>query len=110
MDDPSVEPRDTRRAIVMGGSVVPSGDGQADFSFYLDGHRMAAGKSGLRGYGVTRPLIEAMIRDRVAKLPNVEIVDKTEAVGLHVTDAQTRGVELRHRRSPVDSLRPTDSG
>jgi 2-polyprenyl-6-methoxyphenol hydroxylase-like FAD-dependent oxidoreductase len=72
-----------------------SGDGQDRFSWYLDGHKMAEAVSGLRGYGVSRPLIEALIRDRVAALPNVTIADHTEVTGFRSTSGRITGVHVR---------------
>jgi 2-polyprenyl-6-methoxyphenol hydroxylase-like FAD-dependent oxidoreductase len=76
---------------------VPSGDGQADFSWYLDGHKMASAATGLTGYGATRPFIESMIRDRVAALPNVTITDGAEVTSLVRTGGQITGVHVRQR-------------
>ncbi|MEE4540636.1 FAD-dependent monooxygenase [Streptomyces sp. V4-01] len=82
----------------MASAGVPSGDGQADFSWYLDGHKLAVAASGLRGYGVTRPLIETMIRDRVRSLPQVTLREEAEVAGLLVDDGQVRGVRVRQRQ------------
>lgn len=76
---------------------VPSGDGQADFAWYLDGHKMAGATSGLRGYGATRPLIESLIRDRVAALPNVSVTDGCEVTGLLSENGRVVGVDMRRR-------------
>jgi 2-polyprenyl-6-methoxyphenol hydroxylase-like FAD-dependent oxidoreductase len=79
----------------MAAAGAPSADGQADFSWYLDGHKMAGAVSGLRGYGVSRPLIEALIRDRVAALPNVTIADRTEVTGFLSTSGRIAGVHVQ---------------
>lgn len=81
----------------MAAAGVPSGDAQADFSWYLDGHRMAGAVSGLTGYGVTRPLVEAMIRDRVRSLPNVTVQEGAEATGLLVDDGRVQGIRVRRQ-------------
>lgn len=39
-------------ADAMTSAGVPSGDGQEDFSWFLDGHKMAGPVSGLPGYGL----------------------------------------------------------
>lgn len=83
---------------------VPSGDGQADFSWFLDGHKMAAATSGLRGYGVSRPLIEAMIRDRVRALPNVSVVEDVRVGGLAVDDDRVAGVRVRRHEGAEETV------
>jgi len=57
----------------------------------------------------SRDLIEAVVRRRVLSIPNVEVRDGTEVVGLTTDDSGTRvtGVELRPRRPgdwPVEHL------
>ncbi|WP_203743967.1 FAD-dependent oxidoreductase [Actinoplanes cyaneus] len=54
--------------------------------WYNDGHRMRRAPSDLIGIGVSRPLLEHVIRSRVAALPGVELVPGTEVTGL-LTDA-----------------------
>ncbi|MCZ4603522.1 FAD-dependent monooxygenase [Streptomyces sp. Lzd4kr] len=83
---------------------VPSGDGQADFSWFLDGHKMAAATSGLRGFGLSRPLIEAMIRDRVRALPNVSLVDNAEVNGLVVRDSQVVGARVQRQEGATETV------
>jgi 2-polyprenyl-6-methoxyphenol hydroxylase-like FAD-dependent oxidoreductase len=87
---------------------VPSGDGQADFAWYLDGHRMASATSGLPGYGATRPLIEMSIRDRVVALPNVSIVEGSEITGLLGENGRAVGVRVRQRSSGTTELVSAD--
>ncbi|WP_037854883.1 FAD-dependent oxidoreductase [Streptomyces sp. NRRL S-340] len=83
---------------------VPSGDGQADFSWFLDGHRMARAVSGLRGFGVSRPQAERMIRDRVRALPNVSLVDDTQVDGLLVDDGRVAGVRIRRHTGAEETV------
>jgi 2-polyprenyl-6-methoxyphenol hydroxylase-like FAD-dependent oxidoreductase len=87
---------------------VPSGDGQADFSWYLDGHKMASATSGLSGYGVTRPLIETLIRYRVAALPNVSITGDTEVTGLLTRSGTVVGVRARQQHAETSRATPAD--
>ena len=61
---------------------VPTGDYQLDHHMYLDGLLLAPAECGLTLYGASRQLIEQLIRDRVAALPNVTILDGVAAVGL----------------------------
>ncbi|MFF4903174.1 FAD-dependent oxidoreductase [Streptomyces sp. NPDC001068] len=83
---------------------VPSGDGQADFSWFLDGHRMAGATSGLRGFGVSRPQIEEMIRDRVGALPNVTVVAGAQVDGLLVDDGRVAGARVRRHTGAEESV------
>lgn len=83
--------------LIAAGSAT--GDIQSDFRWYLDGYLMRRGTSGLRGIGLSRPLIELMIRTRVAALPGVKIVDSTDVLAL-VTTADTErvtGVRVQSR-------------
>lgn len=86
---------------------IPSGDGQADFTWFLDGHRMTKAESGLRGFGVSRPWIEAMIRDRVRELPNVFLSEGTQVDGLLVEGDRAIGVRTRRAEGAEETL-PAD--
>jgi 2-polyprenyl-6-methoxyphenol hydroxylase-like FAD-dependent oxidoreductase len=68
-----------------------NGDAQAQLTWYLDGYRMADGKSGINVWGVSRPLVERRIRLRAAGLANVRIVPETEVLNL-ITDPEKRRV------------------
>ncbi|MFI9834557.1 FAD-dependent monooxygenase [Streptomyces sp. NPDC051913] len=83
---------------------IPSGDGQADFTWFLDGHRMAKAESGLRGFGVSRPQIEAMIRARVRELPNVSLTEGTQVDGLLVDEGRAAGVRIRRAGEAEETL------
>ena len=83
---------------------VPRGDAQADLRTYLDGHLLRPAPSGIIVSGVSRPLIERMIRTRVTALPGIEIVDSTDVLGL-VTDMDRRrvtGVRVRRRTDDAE--------
>ncbi|WP_113702858.1 FAD-dependent oxidoreductase [Nonomuraea lactucae] len=68
---------------------VLSADVQAQARWYNEGLLLRQAPSDLQGLLVSRPLLEASIRDRLRALDNVRIVDRCEAVGL-LTD-QTGG-------------------
>jgi 2-polyprenyl-6-methoxyphenol hydroxylase-like FAD-dependent oxidoreductase len=87
---------------------VPTVDAQADFSLYLDGHRMAEAVSGLISYSPTRPLLEFMIRERVAALPNVTVSDGADVISLVSTGGQVTGVQVRRRDSGAVETVPAD--
>lgn len=92
----------------MDAAGVPSGDGQADLTWYLDGHKLATATSGVRVHGATRPLIEKLIRDRVAALPNVSVTGDTEVTGLLSTTGQITGVQLRQQGDGADREVPAE--
>ncbi|HTU77092.1 MAG TPA: FAD-binding monooxygenase [Trebonia sp.] len=79
------------------------GDVLADVNWYLDGHLARHAPAGLCGIGMTRRGIERMIRSRVEKLPNVQIVDQCAVDGLVIEEERVAGVRLRSApyRSPV---------
>lgn len=61
-------------------------DVQRDCLWVNDGHRIPRVASGLDGLCVSRLALEAYVRDRVRALPNVEVRDRCEALGL-IADA-----------------------
>ncbi|GAA2385794.1 FAD-binding monooxygenase [Streptomyces glaucosporus] len=74
-------------------------DTQGDAHWYLDGHRAYRAPSGLISYGASRPLVEQLLRARVAALAGVGIRDSTEVLGLAAAPDRTRitGVRVRPR-------------
>ncbi|MER5334783.1 FAD-dependent monooxygenase [Micromonospora sp. NPDC002717] len=78
---------------------VPTVDLHEQVHWYNDGHRMRRAPSPLLGFGVSRPLLEQVVRRRVAALPGVRIVSGCEAEGLTTTADRRRvtGVRLRPR-------------
>lgn len=54
---------------------APVGDVVGDFLWFQYGHWKLRHESGLRGITVSRPCLEAAIRQRVARLPNVTILE-----------------------------------
>ncbi|WDZ87882.1 FAD-dependent oxidoreductase [Micromonospora cathayae] len=78
---------------------VPTVDLHDQVHWYNDGYRMRRAPSSLHAYGLSRPLLEQVVRERVAALPGVTLVDGCEAVGLTTTPDRRRvtGVRLRDR-------------
>ncbi|MER7333131.1 MULTISPECIES: FAD-dependent monooxygenase [unclassified Micromonospora] len=78
---------------------VPTIDLHEQVHWYNDGHRMRRAPSPLLGFGVSRPLLEQVVRQRVAALPGVRILPGCEAEGLTTTGDRRRvtGVRLRPR-------------
>lgn len=79
------------------------GDIQLDFNWYLDGYRVRPGASGLTGIGLTRRLIERLIRARVESLPSVRISDETTVDGLAAAGGRVTGVRVRGESGPVSA-------
>jgi 2-polyprenyl-6-methoxyphenol hydroxylase-like FAD-dependent oxidoreductase len=82
-------------------------DQQLDVHWYLDDHLLFPAASGLTGIAVTRPLLERMVRDRVAKVPGVQIVDSTVVDGIildrdSAPGARVAGVRVRGRDAGGD--------
>jgi 2-polyprenyl-6-methoxyphenol hydroxylase-like FAD-dependent oxidoreductase len=69
-----------REDMIAAGGVVA--DAQGDTHWYLDDYLLKPAPSGLEGIGLSRPVLEWLIRHRVAKLPGVRIVDATDVAGL----------------------------
>jgi 2-polyprenyl-6-methoxyphenol hydroxylase-like FAD-dependent oxidoreductase len=77
------------------------GDVQLGFNWYLDGYRVRPGASGLTGIGLTRRLIERLIRARVESLRTVRIIDRSAVDGLTAADGRVTGVLVRGESGPV---------
>jgi 2-polyprenyl-6-methoxyphenol hydroxylase-like FAD-dependent oxidoreductase len=74
-------------------------DIQSEIHWYLDGHLLKPDPSGLTGISVSRPLLEFAVRQRVAALPGVEIIDNTDVLHLLTTGDRRRvtGVGIMSR-------------
>jgi 2-polyprenyl-6-methoxyphenol hydroxylase-like FAD-dependent oxidoreductase len=69
-----------REDMIATGGVVA--DAQGDTHWYLDDYLLKPAPSGLEGIALSRPVLEWLIRYRVAKLPSVRIVEATDVAGL----------------------------
>jgi len=86
-------------------------DLQQDLHWYCDGHRLCPAPSGLPGLVASRPLIEEVIRTRLAARPGVQIVAGCDAVGLASAGRGQRvtGVTIMPRRDgAASSVLPAD--
>ncbi|TDC69743.1 FAD-binding protein [Micromonospora sp. KC606] len=72
-------------------------DVQRDCLWVNDGHRIPRVASGLEGLCVSRRALEAYVRDRVRALPNVEIRDRCEALGLLAAGGAVVGARVLPR-------------
>jgi 2-polyprenyl-6-methoxyphenol hydroxylase-like FAD-dependent oxidoreductase len=87
-----------RDELVAAGGVLA--DMQGDIHWYLDDYLLKTARTGLEGIGISRPLLEWLIRSRVAALPGVTITDATDVVGLVTADDHVTGVTVRAARMP----------
>jgi 2-polyprenyl-6-methoxyphenol hydroxylase-like FAD-dependent oxidoreductase len=92
-----------RDEMVAAGAVLA--DTQGDAHWYLDDYLLRPAKTGLEGITLSRPVLEWLIRSRVAKLPGVTIVDGTEVAGLTATGGPATGG--RATGSPETGRPPT---
>jgi len=86
-------------------------DLQQDLHWYCEGHRLCPAPSGLPGLVASRPLVEEVIRTRVAARPGVQIVAGCDAVGLASAGRGQRvtGVTIMPRRDgAASSVLPAD--
>jgi 2-polyprenyl-6-methoxyphenol hydroxylase-like FAD-dependent oxidoreductase len=79
------------------------GDAQADARWYLDGYLLKPAPCGLIGIALSRPVLEHLIRTRVAALPGVRIVEATDVTGLVAENGMVTGVLTRPARDPDGS-------
>lgn len=68
-----------------------------DFRWFHFGGFKTGRPSGLELTCMTRPALEAEVRQRVAALPNVQLVDRTNVVGLVGAATGIRGVTIKRR-------------
>jgi 2-polyprenyl-6-methoxyphenol hydroxylase-like FAD-dependent oxidoreductase len=66
-----------------------------EMRFSVAGHVLARTPVGVRALLVGRPLLEGRIRDRVAALPNVELVDRCDVLGLVAAERGARVTGIR---------------
>jgi flavin-dependent dehydrogenase len=76
------------------GAGAPKGDMLANGRLLFGGHRFRQGPSGLPALCVSRPVLEAAVRRRVAGLPNVRFLPNHDAVGLLGSSEHVSGVRL----------------
>jgi 2-polyprenyl-6-methoxyphenol hydroxylase-like FAD-dependent oxidoreductase len=75
-------------------SGCPTGDNLRDAAWIFGGRRLAIGESGVRGMTLSRPLLESTIRDRVRRLPNVQIRTNVRCHGLVAAQTRITGVRV----------------
>ncbi|GAA0623638.1 FAD-dependent oxidoreductase [Kribbella sandramycini] len=81
---------------LLGVGACPA-DPQRDVHSYVGGRRLHAGVTGLTGFGLSRSLLESVLRTRVEKLPQVEIWSGYDVLGLIGDRRRVTGVQLLPR-------------
>jgi 2-polyprenyl-6-methoxyphenol hydroxylase-like FAD-dependent oxidoreductase len=76
-------------------NTVPTGDLSGTCRWYAQGLRLKQVKGGLPTLGVTRPVLEWHIRERVQKLPNVVFVEEHDILGLATTPDKSKVIGAR---------------
>jgi 2-polyprenyl-6-methoxyphenol hydroxylase-like FAD-dependent oxidoreductase len=92
-----------RDEMIANGAVTA--DTQGDAHWYLDDYLLKPAPSGLEGIALSRPVLEWLIRARVAKLPNVTITGGTDVAGLVTADGRATGVRVQAARAPGAATR-----
>ncbi|MFD3406586.1 FAD-dependent oxidoreductase [Kribbella sp. NPDC058693] len=69
---------------------VPSADLQAEMHWHIDGRLLRPGRSGLIGFGVSRALLEYVLRQRVGALGGVAVFGRCAVMGPLTTDDRSR--------------------
>jgi 2-polyprenyl-6-methoxyphenol hydroxylase-like FAD-dependent oxidoreductase len=84
-------------ALIEDGSIAI--DTVADFHWYNFGAWKPRFTSGITFYSQSRPLLEGLVRERVAARSNVRFLDACDVLRLCANDDATRitGVQIRHR-------------
>jgi 2-polyprenyl-6-methoxyphenol hydroxylase-like FAD-dependent oxidoreductase len=94
----------------LGALGAPQGDVVGDFLWFQYGHWKLRHDAGLRGITVSRPCLEAAIRDRVRRLPNVAFLEDTAVVkpAFDAAAGCVRGVVVRRRDAAADTTLDAD--
>ncbi|WP_243436356.1 NAD(P)/FAD-dependent oxidoreductase [Streptomyces sp. FH025] len=87
---------------------VPVGDLNSQVRWYLDGRRLAPATGDLTLAGATRPMLEHLVRQRVAELPGVSFAEETDVVGpLASSDGRrVTGVRIHPRSGGAEQVLP----
>lgn len=80
-------------------SGCPVGDNLRDAAWIFGGRRLAVGESGVRAMTLARPLLESTIRERVRRLPNVDLRTHVRCQGLLAAEGKISGA-----RATIDGV------
>jgi 2-polyprenyl-6-methoxyphenol hydroxylase-like FAD-dependent oxidoreductase len=84
----------------LGAVTIP--DTSLNVRWFHSGAYHQPGASGFPSLGVSRPTLEAALRERVLQLPNVQVVEDVNVTGLLTTSSHSRrvtGVSMINRRT-----------
>jgi 2-polyprenyl-6-methoxyphenol hydroxylase-like FAD-dependent oxidoreductase len=83
-----------------------AGDVIGDVRWFQHGYYKAKFPSGFGGILLSRPLLEGVVRDRVRRLPNVRVLDKTHVRALVVDSHKERvnGLRIQQRGDEPSTL------
>ena len=81
----------------LGASGALTGDAMDDSRYCIGGQLLKKTSSDLRSITVSRPVLEGHIRRRVLGLPNVDVIDNCDVLGLEGDANEVRGVRILRR-------------
>lgn len=77
---------------------VRPGDFSGDIQWYFSGQRLRPSHSGLASVPATRPVLEHHVRNRVAAIPHVRLLERHDIIGLETTTDGNRVTGARIQR------------
>ncbi|MEU4065144.1 FAD-dependent oxidoreductase [Streptomyces wedmorensis] len=96
----------TQEAVEAG---IPTGD-LGELRWFFNGRRLSPGTTGLICVSATRPVLESRVRDRVAALPGVTLLERHDIVGLvadegrdNVTGVRVQSQEQGSEERTIDA-------
>lgn len=89
---------------------APLVDLHGEVNWHNDGYLMRRAPSPLLALGLSRPLLEHAVRERVAALPGVEIRPRTEVVGLATSPDRRRVTGVRVPGATIEADLVVDAG
>ncbi|NMO55893.1 hypothetical protein HH310_32520 [Actinoplanes sp. TBRC 11911] len=89
---------------------APFGDPLRDMHWYIGGHQLQPAASGIVGVGASRPLVEYVVRRRLAEFPGIRILPSLDVVGLTSTADRRHvtGVRTVSRTDSTESALPAE--
>ncbi|MEV4943687.1 FAD-dependent oxidoreductase [Streptomyces zaomyceticus] len=93
----------TREAVEAG---IPTGD-LGELRWFFNGRRLSPGTTGLICVSATRPVLESRVRERVAALPGVTLLERHDIVGLVADDGRDNVTGVRVQSQEHGSVERT---
>lgn len=81
-----------------------------EMHWYLNGRRLRNAHTGLVAVSLTRPALEALVRARVAAVPNIRFVERSDILGLQASADHRRvtGARIQRHGSEGEEVLPAD--